>query len=253
MTSLDRERIIVEDAEALALAAAEVFSRQARESVAVRGRFTVALAGGSTPRLLYARLTDPAAPFLAQIPWSQVHVFWGDERHVPPDDPQSNYWLAREQLLSRAPIPAGNLHRIEAERPDAKDAAAAYEAELIRFFSLSPGQAPRLDLVLLGMGTDGHTASLFPGSDALEVRDALVAAPWIAKFSSYRITLTLPVFNASAAVQFLVSGKDKAETLRAVFDPKSPPDAFPCQRISPANGRLTWLVDRAAASALESR
>ena len=119
--------VVVDDAEALANAAAAAFSRRARESVAAQSRFTVALAGGSTPRRLYARLSDPAAPWMAQIPWRQVHFFWGDERHVPPDDPQSNYRMAREELLSRAPVPAGNVHRIESERPDAADAAAAYE------------------------------------------------------------------------------------------------------------------------------
>ena len=247
----DRGRvIIVDDAEAVAFEAASEFSRCVGENVAARGRFTVALAGGSTPRRLYALLADPAAPFRAEIPWGRVHFFWGDERHVPPDDPRSNYRMAREELLAKVPVPAENVHRIEAERPDAGDAAAAYERELKRFFDLSSGQAPRLDLVLLGMGSDGHTASLFPGSDALEVQDRLAVAPWVSQLHAYRITLTLPVFGHAAAVLFLVSGAGKAVTLGAVLDPDGPTDAFPCQRIRPSDGDLLWLVDRPAAGRL---
>ena len=171
---------------------------------------------------------------------------------MPPDDPQSNYRMAHEELLSRVPVPPANVHRIEGERADAGEAAAAYARELQRFFGLAPGQAPRFDLVLLGMGPDGHTASLFPGSDAPTVTDRLAAAPWVEKFQSYRITLTVPVFDNAAAVHFLVSGPDKAETLRAVFDPRTPPDTFPCQRIRPADGELLWLVDKAAASGLHA-
>lgn len=241
---------VVDDAAALAREAASEFSRRARECAAERGRFTVTLSGGSTPRRLYALLADPAAPFRSDIPWSRVHFFWGDERHVPPDDPRSNYRMAREELLTRVSVPEQNVHRIEAERPDAADAADAYERELTRFFSLAPDQTPRFDLVLLGMGPDGHTASLFPGSSALDVRDRLVAAPWIPKLNEYRITLTLPVFNDAAAVIFMVSGADKADALLASLDPSSPPDALPCQRIRPAHGDLLWLVDSTAAGGL---
>lgn len=241
--------VVVDDADALARAAASEFSRRAEECVTERGRFAVTLSGGSTPRRLYTLLADPAAPFRNGIPWSRIHFFWGDERHVPPDDPASNYRMAREELLARVRVPAENVHRVEAERPDAAEAADAYERELMRFFALAPGQAPRFDLVLLGMGADGHTASLFPGSSALEVRDRLVVAAWIEKFHSDRITLTLPVFNNAAAVTFLVSGADKAATLRAALDPDGPED-LPCRRIRPAHGDLLWLADRAAASGL---
>jgi 6-phosphogluconolactonase len=239
----------VDDADALAREAASEFSRRAQVCVAERGRFTVTLSGGSTPRRLYALLADPAAPFRDGIPWSRVHFFWGDERHVPPDDPKSNFRMVRQALLSRVPVPLENVHRIEAERPDAADAADAYERELMRFFALTPGQVPRFDLVLLGMGPDGHTASLFPGSSALEVRDRLVVAAWVPKLHSDRITLTLPVFNNAAAVAFLVSGADKAATLRAALDPNGP-GGLPCQRIRPVDGDLLWLVDRAAARGL---
>jgi 6-phosphogluconolactonase len=241
--------VVVDDADALAREAASEFSRRAEKCVAERGRFTVTLSGGSTPRRLYALLADPAAPFRDGIPWGSVHFFWGDERHVPPDDPASNYRMAREALLARVPVPSENVHRIEAERPNAADAADAYERELKRFFALAPGQVPCFDLVLLGMGPDGHTASLFPGSSALEVRDRLVVAAWIPRLNSDRITLTLPVFNNAAAVTFMVSGADKADTLRAALDPDAPV-SLPCQRIRPGQGDLLWLVDRAAASGL---
>ncbi|HEY3205063.1 MAG TPA: 6-phosphogluconolactonase [Thermoanaerobaculia bacterium] len=242
--------VIVSDPDALARAAAVEFTTRAQAAVRARNRFAVALAGGSTPQRLYRLLADPSAPFHAQIPWEKTHLFWGDERHVPPEDPQSNYRLVREVLLSRVSMPAGNVHRIEAERPDAAEVALAYEQELRRFFVLAPGEAPRLDLVLLGMGSDGHTASLFPGTTALEERERLVAAPWVPRFNAYRITLTLPVFNRAAGVVFLVSGEDKAATLRAVFDEGSARNGLPCQRIRPLEGDLLWLVDRAAARLL---
>ena len=249
--SEDRGRlVVVDDANALAREAAAQLTRIAKKSVAASGRFTLALSGGSTPHRLYALLADPQAPFRAAIPWGATQIFFGDERHVPPDDPQSNYRMADEALLSRVPLPAANVHRVQAERADAAEAAALYADEIARAFALSPGEWPRFDLILLGMGPDGHTASLFPGTDALGVRDRSVTATWVAKFGAHRITLTLPVFDAAAAVHFLVSGADKAQTLRAVFDSGTPPNAFPCQRIRPREGELLWLVDRAAAGAL---
>ena len=247
--------MIVDDADALAREAAARLAHRARECVDASGRFTLALSGGSTPRRLYTLLADPDAPYRAAIPWAATHVFWGDERCVPPDDPQSNYRMAREALLSRVPIPPENVHRIEAERADAEGGGGALRARAaarVRAWA-DEGEAPRFDQMLLGMGPDGHTASLFPGSDAIGVRDRLVAATWVEKFESFRITLTIPVFERAASVHFLVSGADKADTLAAVFDPASPPDRFPCQRIRPADGELLWLVDRAAANRLDSR
>ena len=243
-------RVVVDDADALAREAAAELTRIARNAAAATGRFTLALSGGSTPRRLYALLADPAASYRAAIPWEATQIFFGDERHVSPVDPRSNYRMANEALLAHVPIPPSNVHRVEAELADASEAAARYAQEIARVFLLSPGEWPRFDLILLGMGPDGHTASLFPGSDALAVRDRTVAANWVAKLDAFRITLTLPVFDAAAAVHFLVAGADKAKTLSAVFDPSSPPDAFPCQRIRPRSGELLWLVDRAAASAL---
>ncbi len=250
----DRARLLVlDDVDALAREAASEFRRLAASAVASRGRFAVALAGGSTPRRLYALLSDPSAPFQEEVPWNDVHFFWSDERCVPPDDPRSNYRMAREEMLDRVPVAPENVHRIEADRPDAAGAAADYERELRRVLAVPESEIPRLDLALLGMGADGHTASLFPGSEALEIRDRLVAAPWVETLRARRVTLTLPIFDRAAAVVFLVAGTDKAQTLRAVWDPSAPPGAFPCQRVRPIDGELIWLVDRPAASLLEPR
>lgn len=239
------------DAGALARDAAEELARCAEEAVRERGRFTLALAGGSTPKRLYELLADRDAPFRERIDWSSVHFFWGDERHVPPDHSDSNYRMAREALLDAVPVPPGNVHRIRAELPGAVQAAAEYEAELRRSFALVPGEVPRFDLVLLGLGADGHTASLFPGSEALHERERLVAAPWIAKLQAFRITLTPPVIERAAEVLFLVSGEDKAPALHAVLAGERDPDRLPAQLARPRDGRLLWLVDRTAASRLE--
>lgn len=237
---------VMDDAEALARAAADEVARCAEAAVRKHGRFTIALSGGSTPQRLYRALADREAPFRARIEWSATHVFWGDERHVPPDHPDSNYRMAREALLDHVPVPQGNIHRIHAELPDA---AEAYETELRRAFALAPGEAPRFDLVLMGLGADGHTASLFPGSDALHERVRLVIAPWIDKLSSFRITLTLPVFESAAEVFFLVSGEDKAAALQAVL--QGEPERYPAQLVHPREGRLLWYADRTAASRLK--
>ncbi len=242
--------LVVDDADALAREAAGDFTRRANAAVATSGRFTVALSGGSTPRRLYARLADPNGPFRSSIEWDRIHLFWGDERHVPPDDPQSNYRMAREELISKVPIPPDNVHRVEAELPDAAEAASRYDAELGRFFELDPGDFPRFDLILLGVGPEGHTASLFPGTSALAVRDRRAVANWVPKLDAFRITLTLPVFERAASVVFLISGEDKAPIVRAVFDPKEPPGSLPCERVRPEAGDLVWLLDRPAATGL---
>jgi 6-phosphogluconolactonase len=239
---------IVADAEDLARRAAAEFADRVTEAVDAHGRFTVALAGGSTPRALYARLAQE--PWRSRLPWPAIHLFWGDERHVPPDHPDSNFRMVRETLLDVAPVPPGNVHRIRAEDPDAARAAAAYEAELRAFFQLAPGELPRFDLVLLGLGDDAHTASLFPGSAALHERERLVAAPWISTLQTFRITLTPPVLNRAAHVVFLVSGEGKAAALRAVLAGESLPERYPAQIVHPEDGTLLWLVDRAAASRL---
>ena len=216
------------------------------DTVDTNGIFSVSLAGGSTPRGLYSRLADD--PSLSnQLAWDRIHFFWGDERHVPPDHPDSNYRMAFEAMLSKAPVPAENIHRIHSELPDANDAAREYEDELRRFFK---NEMPRFDLILLGMGPDGHTASLFPETEALNERSRWVVANRVEKFNTHRITLTPPVLNNAANVVFLVSGQEKSQTLKSVLEGPFQPDQFPSQLVKPVDGRLLWLVDRPAASLL---
>jgi 6-phosphogluconolactonase len=240
---------IVADAETLAQAGASEFVGLAKKAVRANGLFTVALSGGSTPRVLYSLLASDVS-FASQVPWDKTHFFWGDERHVPPDHADSNYRMANEAMLVKAPVPAGNIHRVKGELQDARQAAQDYERALQDFFRLAPGQLPRFDLVLLGMGPDGHTASLFPASKALSEQEHLVVANWVEKFDSYRITLTLPVLNNAACVVFLVSGAEKAETLRAVLGGEAGTEPYPSQLIHPTHGRLIWLVTSEAARLL---
>lgn len=238
---------ILPDRAALFQAAADEFVRQANAAIASKGRFTVALAGGSTPKGLYSLLATKAA-----LPWDKIYFFFGDERHVPPDNPESNYRMAREALLSKVPIPAQNIFRVPAENPDAAQAAQTYEATLRQFFP--PAEAfPRFDLILLGMGPDGHTASLFPGSKALQEKSRWVVSNWVEKFKTDRITLTLPVLNNAAVVMFLAAGEDKTETLKEVLQGTKPGEQFPSKLVRPTNGQLIWLVDQAAAAALSSQ
>lgn len=228
-------------------AAAEEVLRAAKEAVEQRGRFTIALSGGSTPKNLFNLLATNARTVL---PWDRTFFFWGDERHVPPTDPDSNYHMAEETMLSKIPVAAGNVFRMAAENPDAAAAAEAYEQTLRKFFALETGQFPRFDLILLGMGPDGHTASLFPGTAALQEKSRLVVANWVDKLKASRLSLTLPVLNAAACVTFLVSGMDKAAALHAVLEGDAPGEQYPSKLIRPVDGKLIWLVDRAAASAL---
>jgi 6-phosphogluconolactonase len=242
---------IVANAEALCRAGAAEFVRQAGEAVQARGLFTVALSGGSTPKGLYGLLaSDPT--WRGRVPWDNMHVFWGDERHVAPDHPDSNYRMANEALLSVVPIPPAHVHRIKSEYPDARQVADDYEQELRAFFQVSAGQLPRFDVVFLGLGPEGHTASLFPGTQALHETRRLVVSTWVGKFFTDRITLTPPVLNNAAGVIFLVSGEDKALALKAVLEGHDEPEQLPAQLIRPAHGRLLWLVDRAAASLLQT-
>jgi 6-phosphogluconolactonase len=223
--------------------AASEFATLAAKAVQIKGRFSVALSGGSTPKSLYQLLAGSAFP---NLPWDKTYFFFGDERHVPPDDPESNYRMANEAMLSKAP--AANIFRIPAEMKDAGAAASAYEQTLRDFFRLGAGEFPRFDLVLLGLGPDGHTASLFPGTEALNENKRLVVANWVEKFKTYRITFTYPVLNNAACVIFLASGADKAGILREVLE--NPQADLPSQKVRPMNGRLVWMVDRAAAAEL---
>jgi len=239
---------VLDSADDLFHAAAVEWVSAASQAVRAGGRFTVALSGGSTPKSLYALL---ASNFASKLPWDKTFFFWGDERHVPPDDPESNYRMVNEAMLSKVSVPPANIFRVHAEEKDATVAANSYEQTLQNFFHLKPGEFPRFDLTLLGIGPDGHTASLFPGSAALRENRRLVVANWIEKFKTYRITFTYPLINQSAHVVFLVSGKDKSSILRQILE--NPAANLPCQNVKPVDGNLLWLVDRDAAGALRNQ
>ena len=233
---------ILDNAGLLARAAAEHFLCSSNEAVAKRGSFTVALSGGSTPKRLYQLLAEQ---FRDQIPWSGIHFYWSDERHVPPSHPESNYRMTNEAMLSRVPVSPANVHRVFSENP-AADAAQDYEDTIVKQI----GGNPRLDLILLGLGADGHTASIFPGSAVLHETKRLVAAPWVEKLETYRITMTLPLLNNGASVVFLVSGAEKAQIVKEVLEG---PEKYPAQAVKPANGELIWMLDQDAAKELTTR
>lgn len=225
-------------------AALREFNSIANAAIKNSGRFTVALSGGSTPKNLFKLL---AAQPPSAIRWDKVYFFFGDERHVPPDNPDSNYKMANETLLSKIHARPENVFRIQAEL-EADVAAKKYEEQLIKFFNLQPGQFPRFDLIMLGLGPDGHTASLFPGSKGLAENQKLEIANWVEKFNSYRITFTYPVLNQAKCVMFLVSGADKADAARgAIVDRKQGP---PAGSVDPENGSLLWFLDQPAAGKL---
>jgi 6-phosphogluconolactonase len=236
---------VFEDAESVARAAADTFARLARECVEERGAFSVALSGGTTPRRVYELLASDE--YAGGVPWDGVHVFFGDERMVPPDHADSNYRMANEALLSRVPLPEENVHRIEGVG-DARSNASDYESVMRGFFG--EAEWPRLDLVMLGMGDDGHTASLFPGTAALDERRAWAVANWVEKLGAWRVTLTAPAINSARGVLFLVTGAGKAERLREVLSGERDPARLPSQMIHPHEGSLECYVDRAAAEKL---
>jgi len=235
--------------EALSWAAATRLEEHARVKALEKKPFSVALSGGSTPKLLFELLASPT--FQGRVRWPNLQLFQVDERCVPPDDPQSNYRMISQALLESVPLPKENFHRMAAERPDREQAAREYSEELARVLLPAPQEWPRFDLVFLGMGPDGHTASLFPGSAALNERTAWVVPNFAPKFNSFRLTLTLPVLNTAAHVIFLVAGADKAETLREVLE--GPKGQFPAQLVQPATGRLSWLLDESAAHLLKKQ
>jgi 6-phosphogluconolactonase len=240
--SSNREILVLKTAQEIASTAAKEFVFLARSSIQARGRFTVALSGGSTPKTLFGILANDR-----EVPWDKIHLFWGDERHVPPDHPDSNFLMTQQSLLSKIKIPHENVHRIMAEEEDANRAAESYEHVLQQFF----GGLPRFDLALLGMGPDGHTASLFPGTKALHETKRLVVSNWVGKFYTDRITMTVPVLNNAACVIFLVAGEDKTQPLKGVLEGPHEPEQLPSQLIQPTNGKLLWMVDRSAAKLLE--
>jgi len=235
---------VVDDAAALAAAAAALVAERARCAVGARGVFALALSGGTTPRATYRALAqDPHGPLL---PWSETVFFVGDERRVPPGHPDSNYGMIRDALLSRVPARADRVCRFLAEEDDPVEVVRRYERAMRRLTGVGPDTTPRLDLVLLGLGADGHTAGLFPGTPPPE-RGRLATVSWVERLGAERYSLTIEAINAAAEVLFLVAGADKAAALGAVLDPAPAADPLPARLVRPAQGRVTWLVDRAAA------
>jgi 6-phosphogluconolactonase len=238
---------VADSADALSQGVAEQFVRLTSDAIRARGRCTVALSGGSTPKAVYRALA--AEPFCSRVSWDRIHFFWGDERHVPPDHADSNYRMALEALLSRVPVTDAQIHRIHGEVADAERAAQRYDDEVRACVG---NDVPRFDLVHLGLGKDGHTASLFPGTPALDERKRVCVANWVPLLSAYRLTLTLPVLNAARVVSFIVSGVEKApivaQTVRGVEMTDVSP--LPAGLVQPVDGELWWMLDRAAAGDL---
>jgi 6-phosphogluconolactonase len=242
-----REIILCKDGDELNRKAAAQFTALASAAIARSGRFAVALSGGSTPKSLYSLLASP--DFRDLIDWSRVHLFWGDERCVPPDHPDSNFRMVREALLAEIQIPDKNIHRMLGET-EPGEAAAVYEAELKTFLGLEHGGWPRFDLIFLGLGEDGHTASLFPGTDAANEAEHLVAVAYVERLQSYRLTLTLPVINAAAQVTFLVSGETKAAIVKEILLADSASCNYPAAKVRPMHGGLSWVIGADAAKEL---
>jgi 6-phosphogluconolactonase len=246
-----REVYILKDNAAIARRAAEEFVKMAQSAVQQHGSFSVALSGGSTPKLLYALLaTDPE--LRGKLPWDKMQMFFGDERHVGPDDPQSNFKMASETMFNKAPLKPEQIHRMKGEHADAEKAAQEYEQELRTHFHLREKELPHFDLVLAGMGDEGHTLSLFPGTKALHPEGRAVVRNWVGKLATDRITMTAPAANNAGMILFMVAGKDKAPALKAVLEGPYEPDQLPAQLLQPTNGKLLWLVDQAAGSMLSN-
>ncbi|MEO5819853.1 MAG: 6-phosphogluconolactonase [Vicinamibacteraceae bacterium] len=245
----ERRVVVASDAVALADAAAGHLRRALAEAITARGACWIALAGGRTPRAVYERLAVAGTP---AVDWTRVHVAFGDERLVPPEHADSNYAMVRTALFDRVAIPPAQIHRIEGERGASADAADAYAATVSAAFALEPGAWPVFDVVLLGVGPDGHTASLFPHTAALDVGDRLAAAAQAPAAPTDRITLTYPVLNAARAVVLLVSGEDKADAVARAFDDTVPTAACPVRGVRPNAGSVTWHLDAAAASKLST-
>jgi 6-phosphogluconolactonase len=234
---------IYPDIHTLSQQAAQYIVRIASESIVTRGRFTIALSGGTTPRELYSLLGSE--PYRSQIDWKLVHIFWGDERCVPADSPDSNYHMAYEVLLSKIPIPALQIHRMPADQPDRDAASQEYSVEMQRTFGTNG--IPNFDLIQLGMGPEGHTASLFPHQPSLHEQQRLVMPVSVPKPPPDRLTFTPPLLNAARNILFLVSGSEKADALQAVLEGAYQPDEYPAQIVRPASGEVVWMVDKNAA------
>ena len=246
---MEREIRILADGAAIAKRAAQEFVQAAAPAVREKGSFNVALAGGSTPKALYSLLVnDPT--LRSQVPWDKMHLFFGDERHVPPDHPDSNFRMATEAMIAKSPMKPEQVTRIKGEYPDAGQAALEYEKALREYFKLKNGEYPRFDLVLVGMGNEGHTLSLFPGTKALHADGRIAVRNWVGKLYADRITLTAPAASNAARVIFMATGADKAPALKAVLEGPFEPEQLPAQLLQPKNGKLLWLVDTAAGSML---
>jgi 6-phosphogluconolactonase len=243
--TLRPEVFVHSDLDALSRAAVEVFVNLGRAAIGKLGRFSVALSGGSTPRRMYGQLAS--SQFEPRLNWENVHIFWGDERAVPPDDPQSNYGMADKVFLSRVPVPRANIHRIAGEKPP--DLAAREYEQLLR--ELKGGALAKFDLVLLGLGANGHTASLFPHTPALQEKSRWCVDVWVPELNASRITLTAPLINRASNIIFLVAGQDKAAVLYQVLHGPYDPERLPAQLIRPDEGKLVWMVDQAAARDLQ--
>ncbi len=235
--------------DAISQEAAQYIVRVATESIAARGRFTIALSGGTTPRKLYGLLGSE--PFSSQIDWVLTHIFWSDERCVPPDSEESNYHLAHEVLLSKIPIPAIQVHRMPAEMPDRNRASEEYANEMRRVFGTN--EIPDFDLIQLGMGPEGHTASLFPHQASLHEQQRLVMPVSVPKPPPDRLTFTPPLLNSARNILFLVTGSDKSEAVHAVLEGPYNPDEYPAQLVRPKDGEVTWMLDTAATEKLQTR
>jgi 6-phosphogluconolactonase len=244
-----RDIRILADPVAIARRAADEFVKAASEAVAHHGVFNVAFAGGSTPKSLYALLADDAA-YRAKIAWDKMRIFFGDERHVPPDHSDSNFRMASEALFSKGLLKPEQIARIKGEYPDTEKAALEYELVLRTYFRLKDGEYPRFDLVLLGMGDEGHTLSLFPGTKALHPGGRMVVRNWVGKFFTERVTFTAETANHANRVMFLITRADKAPALKAVLEGPYEPEQLPAQLIQPSSGNALWLIDRDAAKML---
>jgi 6-phosphogluconolactonase len=244
-----REVVILPDAAAITRRAADEFLKCVNEAIAQKGSFTVALAGGSTPKALYSMLSEDPA-YSSKIPWPKLHFFFGDERHAPPDSPESNFNMATQTLFSKGLVKPEQVTRIKGEYSDTEKAALEYEQALRAYFKLRDGEYPRFDLVLLGMGEEGHTLSLFPGTKALHATNRIVVRNWVGKLYTERITITIPAANQAGRIIFCITRADKALALKAVLEGPYEPEQLPAQFIKPVNGTLLWLVDRDAGSKL---
>jgi 6-phosphogluconolactonase len=240
---------ILSNIDAIAKRAAQDFVQSATQSVSEKGSFTVALAGGSTPKALYSLLASDAA-LRSQVPWDKMSMYFGDERSVGPDHADSNFRMATETMLSKVPLKPEQVFRIKGEYKDTEKAAQEYEEVLRTSFKIAEGQFPRFDLVFLGIGNEGHTASLFPGTKALHESKRLVARNWVGKLYTNRITLTAPAINNAARVIFMITGADKALALKGILEGPYEPEQLPAQLIQPPNGKLLWLVDTVAGGML---